>query len=116
MNFINLLNLTHNEGKSVVAERFITTLKSNFYKYMTPISKHVYTKKLDNIENEYSNTCHRTTKMKPVDVKSGNCIEYSVNSNDKGPKFMLGTILMVKKLLEHFMKEGCKKKIKKNLR
>ena len=33
---------THNEGKSVVAERFIRTLKSKIYKYMTSISKNVY--------------------------------------------------------------------------
>ena len=26
---------THNEGKSVVAERFIKTLKNELYKYMT---------------------------------------------------------------------------------
>ena len=32
---------THNEGKSVVAERFIRTLKSNIYKYMTSTSKTV---------------------------------------------------------------------------
>ena len=32
---------THNEGKSVVAERFIRTLKSKIYKYMTSISKNV---------------------------------------------------------------------------
>ena len=30
---------THNEGKSVVAERFIRTLRSRVYKYMTSISK-----------------------------------------------------------------------------
>ena len=29
----------HNEGKSVVAERFIRTLKTKIYKYMTSISK-----------------------------------------------------------------------------
>ena len=29
----------HNEGKSVVAERFIRTLKNKIYKYMTAISK-----------------------------------------------------------------------------
>ena len=29
---------THNEGKSVVAERFIRTLKYKIYKYMTSIS------------------------------------------------------------------------------
>ena len=40
---------THNEGKSVVAERFIRTLKSKIYKYMTSISKSVYINKLDDI-------------------------------------------------------------------
>ena len=29
----------HNEGKSVVAERFIKTLKNELYKYMTSVSK-----------------------------------------------------------------------------
>ena len=33
---------THNEGKSVIAERFIRTLKNKIYKYMTSISKNVY--------------------------------------------------------------------------
>ena len=32
---------THNEGKSVVAERFIRTLKSKIYKHMTSITKNV---------------------------------------------------------------------------
>ena len=59
----------HNEGKSVVAERFIRTLKTKIYKYMTSISKNVYIDKLDDIVNEYNNTYHRTIKMKPVDVK-----------------------------------------------
>ena len=58
----------HNEGKSVVAERFIRTLKTKIYKYMTSVSKNVYIDKLDDIVNEYNNTYHRTTKMKPVNV------------------------------------------------
>ena len=33
---------THNEGKSVVAERFIRTLKAKIYKYLTSVSKTVY--------------------------------------------------------------------------
>ena len=33
---------THNEGKSVLSERFIRTLKSKIYKHMTSISKNVY--------------------------------------------------------------------------
>ena len=49
---------THNEGKSLVAERFIGTLKSKIYKYMTSISKNVYIDKLDDIVDEYNNTYH----------------------------------------------------------
>ena len=60
---------THNEGKSVVAQRFIRTLKNKIYKYMTSISKNVYIDKLGDIVNKYNNTYHRTIKMKPVDVK-----------------------------------------------
>ena len=39
----------HNEGKSVAAERFIRTLKTKIYKYMTSVSKNVYVDKLDDI-------------------------------------------------------------------
>ena len=42
----------HNEGKSIVAERFIKTLKNKIYKYMAAISKNVYIDKLDDIVNE----------------------------------------------------------------
>ena len=48
---------THNEGKSVVAERFIRTIKNKIYKHMTSISKNVYIDKLD-IVNEYNNAKH----------------------------------------------------------
>ena len=60
--------LIHNEEKSVIAERFIRTLKTKIYKYMTSVSKNVYIDKLDDIVDEYNNTYHRTIKMKPVDV------------------------------------------------
>ena len=60
---------TLNEGKSVVAERFIRILKNNIYKYMTSMSKDVYIDKLD-IINKYNNTNHSIIKMKPVDVTS----------------------------------------------
>ena len=53
---------THNEGKSVVAERFIRTLKNKIYKYMTSISKNVYIDKLDDVVNESNNTYHKTIK------------------------------------------------------
>ena len=53
--------LIHNEGKSVVAERFFKTLKTKIYKYMTSVSKNVYIDKLDDTVNEYKNIYHKTT-------------------------------------------------------
>ena len=78
---------THNEGKSVAAERFIRTLKSNIYKYMTSISKNVYIDKLDDIVDEYNNTYHTTIKMKPIDVKDSTYINADKKINNKDPKF-----------------------------
>ena len=49
----------YNKGKSVVAERFIRTLETKIYKYMTSISINVYIDKLDDVVNEYNNTYHR---------------------------------------------------------
>ena len=57
---------THNKGKYVVAEKLITTLKNKIYKYMTSVSKNVYTVKLDNIVNEYNNAYHRTITIKLI--------------------------------------------------
>ena len=72
-----VLYSTHNEGKSVVVERFIKTLKNKSYKYMTSVSKNVYIDKLDDIVNEYNNTYHRTIKMKPIDIKNSTYINIS---------------------------------------
>ena len=43
---------THNEEESVVAARFIKTIKNKIYKYMTSVSKNVYIDKLDDIVDE----------------------------------------------------------------
>ena len=60
----------HNEGKSVVAERFIKTVKNKVYNHLTAVSKTVYFDIWDDIAHEYNNTYHWTIKMKPIDVKS----------------------------------------------
>ena len=80
---------THNEGKSVVAERFIRKLKGKIYKYMTSISKNVYINKLDDIVDEYNNTYHTTIKMKPIDIKDNTYINASKDINNKDPKFQV---------------------------
>ena len=95
---------THNEGKSVIAERFIRTIKNKIYKYMTSISKNVYIDKLDDIVNKYNNTYHSTIKMKPVDVKSNTYIDSSKEINDKDPKFKIGDIVRISKYKNIFAK------------
>ena len=95
---------TYNEGKSVVVERFIRTLETNIYKYMTSISKNAYIDKLNDIVNEYKNTYHRTIKMKPVDVKDNAYIDFGKEVNDKDPKFKVGDHVRISKYKNVFAK------------
>ena len=94
----------HNEGKSVVAERFIRTLKSKIYKYMTSISQNVYIDELDDLVNEYNNTYHTTIKMKPIDVKDNTYINTNKETNDKDPKFKVGDRVRISKYKNIFAK------------
>ena len=87
---------THNEGKSIVAERFIRTLKNKIYKYMTSVLKNVYVNKLDDTVNKYNNTYHSTIKMKPVDVKSNTYIDSNKEIDEKYPKFKIDTVIISK--------------------
>ena len=92
-----------NEGKSVVAERFIRTLKSKLYKHMTAINKNVYYV-LDDIVNEYNNTKHNTIKMKPKDVKDDNNRVYIDEHNKKGARYNVGDRVRICKLKNIFAK------------
>ena len=76
----------HIEGKSVVAERVISTLNTKIYKYMTLVSKKVYIDKLHDIVAEYSNIYHAKIKMKPVHVKDNTYIDLK-KKEVKNPKF-----------------------------
>ena len=95
---------THNEGKSVVAERFIRTLKTKIYKYMTSLSKNVYIEELNDIVNEHNNTYHRKIKMKVVDVKDNAYINSSKEVNDQDPKFQVGDHVRISKYKNIFAK------------
>ena len=79
----------YNEGKSVVAERFIRTLKNKLYKHMTATGKNVYYDVLDDVVNKYNNTKHSTIKMKPVDVKKNKRV-YTDEHNEKDSRFKVG--------------------------
>ena len=94
---------TYNEGKSVVVERFIRTLKNKLYKHMTTADKNVYYDVLDDIVNEYNNTEHNTIKMKPIDL-GDNKIVYIDEHNEKNSRFKVGDRVRISKFKNIFAK------------
>ena len=90
---------TYNEGKSVVAERFIRTLKNKLYKHMA-----VYYDVLDDVVNIYNNTKHSTIKMKPIDVKDNNERVYIDEHNEKDSRFKVGDRVRISKFKNIFAK------------
>ena len=106
---------TYNEGKSVVAERFIRTLKNKLCKHMRATGKILYYDVLDDIVNEYNNTKHSTIKMKPTDVgynttksSSLECNKrvYIDGHNEKDSRFEIGDRVRISKFKNIFAK-GC---------
>ena len=105
---------TYNEGKFVVAERFIRTLKNKIFKHVTAISKNVYFYVLDGIVNTI--TDHRTIKMKPIEVTNDCYAKYNgfeLNgiafnedpSNKKNPKFEVVTMLKCLNIKNFLLKD-----------
>ena len=95
---------TYNEGKSVVAERFIGTLINKIFKHMTAISKNVYFDVLDDVVMKYNNTVHRSINMKPIEVTSISYTEYNEDSNKKDSKFKVGDHVTISKYKKIFAK------------
>ena len=96
---------TFNEGKSVVAERFIRTLKNKLYKHMTATGKNVYYDVLDDVFSEYNNTKHNNIKMKPKDVGDNKRV-YIDEHNQKDSRFKVGDRVRISKFKNMFAK-GC---------
>ena len=102
-NDINMYS-THNEGKSVVAERFIRTLKNKLYKHMTATGKNVYYNVLDDVVNKYNTAKHSTIKMKPIDVGDNNKRVYIDEHNEKDSKFKVGDRVRISRYKNIFAK------------
>ena len=99
-----IMHSTYNEGKSVVAERFIRTLKNKLYKHMTATGKNVYYDVLDDVVNEYNNTKHCTIKMKPKDVGDNKRV-YIDEHNEKDSRFKVGDELEYLNLKVYLLKD-----------
>ena len=101
-NDINIYS-TYNEGKSVVAERFIRTLKNKLYKHMTATGKNLYYDVLDDVVNKYNNTKHSTIKMKPIDVGDNKRV-YIDEHNEKDSRFKVGDRVRISRYKNIFAK------------
>ena len=97
------MHSTYNEGKSVVAETFIRTLKNKLYKHMTATGKKVYYDVLDDVVNKYNNTEHSTIKMKPIDAKNNKRV-YIDEHNEKDSRFKVGDRVRISKFKNIFGK------------
>ena len=98
------MHSTYNEGE-IVAERFVKTFKTKIHKYKTAVSKNVCFDFSKDIVDKYNNTYHRTSKMKPIDLKSDSYAEYNVDSSEKDPKFQVGDPVRISKYKNIFAKE-----------
>ena len=95
---------TCNEDKSVIAERFITTLKNKLYKHMTAVSSDVYYDVLDDIVDKYNNTYHNSINKKPVDITINDYEGYVYEFYEKKPFFKVGDKVRISKHKDIFAK------------
>ena len=93
---------TYNKGKSVVAKRFIRTLKNKIFRHMTTVSKNVYFDVLVDIADKYNNAVHRSIKIKPTDVTSYSYTEYNKDFNVIKSIFKVGNHIRISKYKKTF--------------
>ena len=90
---------THNEGKSVIAERFIKTLKSKIYKKMTANGRKSYLRYLNKLGNQYNNTYHHSINKKVISTDYSALTE-NIESNLKASKFKVNDRVRITKYYE----------------
>ena len=84
---------THNEGKSVVVERFIKTLKSKIYKTLTADDSKSYLGYLNKLSDEYNNTYHYIGKK--LDNASYHALTEEIESRHKTPQIKVADRLRI---------------------
>ena len=100
-NFLKINNIkvysTYKEGKSVVAEKIVRSLKKKTFKHVTSIQTNIYFDVLDDIINKYNNTVHRTIKMKPIEITDDYYVKSKEDFNKKDPKFKVSDHVRISK-------------------
>ena len=104
---------THNEGKSVIVERFIKTLKTKIYKKMTANDNKSSLSYLNKLVDHYNNTYRHSIGKKPINDDYSLLNEKS-EMNAKSPKFRVSDIVKITKHKNNFSKgyaENCSREI-----
>ena len=95
--------LTYNEGKSVITERFIKTLKAKIYKKTTANDSKTYLSYLNKMIDQYNNTYHHSTNKKPINADYSALTEPN-ETNSKVPKFKVNDEVRIAKYKNIFIK------------
>ena len=94
---------THNEGKSVITERFIKTLKSKIYKKMTANDSKSYLLYLNKLVDQYNNIYQHSINKKPITADYSALTE-KIERNLKTPKFKANDRVRITKYKNIFSK------------
>ena len=95
--------LTYNEGKSVITERFIRTLKAKIYKKMTANDSRTYLSYLNKMVDQYNNTYHHSINKKPINADYSALTEPN-ETNSKALKFKVNDGVRIVKYENIFIK------------
>ena len=95
---------THNEGNSVIVERFIETLKSKIYKKMTAVDSKSYLLCWNILVDQYKNTYHCYMNKKPINADYSASTE-KIESNPKARKFNVNDRVRITKCKNIFSKD-----------
>ena len=101
-----LMDSTHNNSKSVIAERFIKTLKSKIYKKMTANDRKSYLSYLYKLVDQYHNTYHHSINKKPNNANYSALTEKN-ETNSKANKFKVNNRVRIIKYKNIFSKGYC---------
>ena len=98
-----LIYSTQNGSKSVIAERFIKTLKYKIYKKITANDNKSYLLYLNKLTDQYNNTYHHSSSKKPISADYSGLTE-KIKTNYKVPKFKVNDRVKITKYKNIFSK------------
>ena len=93
----------HNEGKSVITERFIKTLTAEIYKKLTANDTNSYLPYLNKLVNQYNNTYHDSIDKNPI-TSDYFALTGKIETNLKAPKFKVNGRARITKYKNVFSK------------